>query len=54
VDHVHQRGHSAGQTQIAAQAQDQNPMGTMCGGNMYSAVHSIYTVMRMKNLDTGF
>lgn len=27
-----------------------NPLGTMCGGNMYSAVHGIYLVMLMKNL----
>jgi acyl-coenzyme A thioesterase PaaI-like protein len=31
-----------------------NPMGTMCGGNMYSAVHGIYLVMLMKNLGPGY
>ena len=27
-----------------------NPMGTMCGGNMYSAVHGIYAVMLARQL----
>ena len=27
-----------------------NPMGTMCGGNMYSAVHGIYLVMLARQL----
>ena len=31
-----------------------NPMGTMCGGNMYSAVHGIYLVMLMKSLGPGY
>jgi hypothetical protein len=31
-----------------------NPMGTMCGGNMYSAVHGIYFVMLMKNLGSSY
>ncbi|MCA2999782.1 MAG: DUF4442 domain-containing protein [Rhodocyclaceae bacterium] len=31
-----------------------NPMGTMCGGNMYSAVHGIYLVMLMKNLGPDY
>jgi len=29
-------------------------MGTMCGGNMYSAVHGIYPVMLMKNLGKDY
>ncbi|WP_395670142.1 DUF4442 domain-containing protein [Rhodoferax sp.] len=31
-----------------------NPMGTMCGGNMYSAVHGIYLVMLLKNLGPNY
>jgi acyl-coenzyme A thioesterase PaaI-like protein len=31
-----------------------NPLGTMCGGNMYSAVHGIYLVMLMKNLGRDY
>jgi len=31
-----------------------NPLGTMCGGNMYSAVHGIYLVMLMKNLGKDY
>lgn len=31
-----------------------NPMGTMCGGNMYSAVHGIYGVMLMKHLGKDY
>lgn len=31
-----------------------NPMGTMCGGNMYSAVHGIYLVMLIKNLGRDY
>ena len=31
-----------------------NPMGTMCGGNMYSAVHGIYLVMLMKSLGKDY
>ena len=31
-----------------------NPMGTMCGGNMYSAVHGIYLVLLMKNLGNDY
>ncbi|MDA3789311.1 MAG: DUF4442 domain-containing protein [Desulfobacula sp.] len=31
-----------------------NPMGTMCGGNMYSAVHGIYLVLLMKNLGKDY
>jgi acyl-coenzyme A thioesterase PaaI-like protein len=31
-----------------------NPMGTMCGGNMYSAVHGIYLVMLTKNLGNDY
>lgn len=27
-----------------------NPMGTLCGGNMYSAVHGVYSTMLMKNI----
>lgn len=29
-------------------------MGTMCGGNMYSAVHGVYLVMLMKNLGSEY
>jgi uncharacterized protein DUF4442 len=29
-------------------------MGTMCGGNMYSAVHGIHLVMLMKNLGKDY
>lgn len=31
-----------------------NPMGTMCGGNMYSAVHGIHAVMLMRNLGKDY
>ena len=31
-----------------------NPMGTMCGGNMYSAVHGIYLVMLMHALGKDY
>lgn len=31
-----------------------NPMGTLCGGNMYGAVHGIYQVMLTKNLGDGY
>ena len=31
-----------------------NPLGTMCGGNMYRAVHGIYLVMLMKNLGKDY
>jgi hypothetical protein len=31
-----------------------NPLGTMCGGNMYSSVHGIYSVMLIKNLGRNY
>lgn len=31
-----------------------NPLGTLCGGNMYSAVHGIYLVMLQKNLGKDY
>ena len=31
-----------------------NPFGTMCGGNIYSSVHGIYSFILMKNLGNNY
>jgi acyl-coenzyme A thioesterase PaaI-like protein len=38
------------QLKLPLKLKTKNPMGTMCGGNMYSAVHGIYLVMLLQNL----